>query len=192
MADRELWEARYGRPELIHGNQPSLFLRENSDLLPRGGLALDIAAGEGRNALYLAGRGFEVIAVDISTRALEKCRAQASVRGLAVAAAALDLTRFTMPADRFDLIVNFNYLQRDLAPAITDALRPGGVLVFETLTVAHLRWKPDFNPEFLLRAGELPTMFRRLRLIKYREADLESPGAGGSKRSVAGLVARKD
>jgi SAM-dependent methyltransferase len=193
MADRELWEKRYGTSELIHGLEPSDYLRANSDLLPRGGLALDLAAGEGRNALYLAGRGFEVIALDISLCALEKCRGLARSRGLSVAASAVDLTRFTIPPGRFDLIVNFNYLERGLAPAITGALRPGGLLVFETLATGHLRWKPDFNPEFLLRPGELVAMFRQLRIIKYREADIETVSGGRvSRRSVASLIAGRD
>jgi SAM-dependent methyltransferase len=174
---------------MVHGREPSAFLIENAGLLPRAGTALDIAAGEGRNAVFLATQGLDVIAIDISLRALEKCRQFAREQNVEVAVAAVDLKRFAIGLESFDCIVNFNYLQRDLAPQIIAALRPGGVLVFETLTREHLRWKPDFDPEFLLREGELAEMFRALRVVKYREATIE---AGESFRSVAGIIARKE
>lgn len=182
--DRERWEARYEAEDFVHGVEASEFLRENCHLLPRSGLALDVAAGEGRNAAFLAGIGLSVIALDISLRALKKCRRLANV-----SAAVVDLTQFSLPRDRFDLVINFYYLNRDLAPEITSSLRRGGLLVFETLTVAHLRWKPDFNPEFLLRSGELLELFSGLRVIKYREIDLQTDRG---PRSVASLIARKE
>jgi len=193
MADRELWEKRYETPEFIHGADPSDYLRANCELLPRSGLALDLAAGEGRNALYLAERGLEVIALDISIRALEKCRQVARARRLEVYTATVDLTQFLIPQNKFDVIVNFNYLQRDLAENMAAGLRSGGLLIFETLTTRHLRWKPDFNPEFLLSPGQLAGLFPSLRLIKYRETDMEVINTGRrSMRAVASLVARKD
>ena len=101
-----------------------------------------------------------------------------------IEAAAVDLTSFIIPPKAFDVIVNFNYLQRDLASGIIEGLKPGGLLVFETMTMDYLRYKPDFNPDFLLRPGELVQMFRGLHLIKYRESILQT-------RAVASLMARK-
>jgi SAM-dependent methyltransferase len=100
-----------------------------------------------------------------------------------------DLNSFVIPAGIFDVVINFNYLQRDLAPHITAALKPGGVLIFETLTVDHLRHKPDFSPDYLLNRGELLEMFRGLHLMKYREAEIQ---ARHSARSVASLLAVKN
>lgn len=193
MADRELWEKRYASPERIHGAEASEFLSANRELLPRRGLALDLAAGEGRNAIFLSKIGLNAIALDISVRALEKCLLLANEKSAPVEVAAVDLKRFDIPESHFDLIVNFNYLERGLAPKITAGLKPGGVVVFETLTTDHLRWKPDFNPDFLLGRGELARMFEGLHLIKYRETDLEivTPERA-SRRSVASLIARKD
>ncbi len=187
MSDKAKWDARYSGVE-IFPRQPSDFLRENRDALPRCGLALDLAAGAGRNAVFLAERGIEVIALDISEVALQKCLQFARERKTTVAAAVVDLKYFNIPANSLDCIVNFNYLQRDLAPQITAGLRPGGVLIFESFTADHLRWKPDFNADFLLRPGELKEMFRNLRLIKYREATVQS---GQGFKSVASLAATK-
>ena len=192
MADREHWEKKYDSPEMIHGARASEFLQANTSMLPRRGMALDIAAGEGRNSILLAEHGLEVIALDISVRALEKCLLLANDRNARVEVAAVDLTGFTIPPAHFDVIVNFNYLEPRLVPSIIEGLKPGGFLVFETLTVDHLRWKPDFNPAYLLRRGELALMFRALHLIKYRETDIEiSKTEQPSRRSVASLIARK-
>ncbi|MEW6207242.1 MAG: methyltransferase domain-containing protein [Acidobacteriota bacterium] len=187
MTDKAKWEARYASAEKFL-RSPSAFLRENRDLLPREGLALDLAAGAGRNSVFLAQRGLEVIALDISERALQRCLQLARDRSARVYAAVLDLKRFDIPANSFDCIVNFNYLQRDLAPQITEGLKEGGLLVFESLTLEHLRWKPDFNADFLLRPGEVKEMFRDLLLLRYREATIRY---GQVWRSVASLAARK-
>ena len=93
------------------------------------------------------------------------------------------------PPDAFDVIVVFNYLQRGMMPEIISGLKPGGLLIFEAMTTGQLRWKPDFNPDYLLKPGELVQFCKGLHLIKYREADIPS---GQSLRSVASLVARKE
>ena len=184
MSDKAKWDKRYDTNEVIGGPGPSSFLYGNAEILPASGLALDIAAGQGRNSIFLAKRGLDVVALDISIRALEKCISLARAASVRIEAAAVDLTSFIIPPKAFDVIVNFNYLQRDLAAGIVQGLKPGGLLVFETMTVDYLRYKPDFNPDFLLRPGELVQMFRGLHLIKYRESVLQT-------RAVAGLVARK-
>ncbi|HEU4390039.1 MAG TPA: class I SAM-dependent methyltransferase [Blastocatellia bacterium] len=189
MTERQHWDVRYEGADCLHGFEPSEFLVENTNLLPGRGLALDVASGEGRNAIYLAECGYQVIALDISTRGLTKCVHVARNRNLPLDAAAVDLGEFPLPESWFDVIVNFNFLQRDLATRIAGALKPGGVVVFETLTTRHRTWKPDFNPAYLLEPGELPTLLAGLRLLKYREADI---GDAERPRSVASLISRRD
>jgi SAM-dependent methyltransferase len=189
MTERSKWDERYNASHLINGTAPSDFLASVAGYLPQCGTAFDLAGGEGRNSIFLAERGLEVVAIDISMRALEKCLRIARERGVSVDAAAADLTQFVIPGNSLDVIVNFNYLERSLAAMIIDGLKPGGLLVFETLTEDHLKWKPDFNPQFLLKRGELLGVFRGLHLLKYRETDLVSPT---SARSVASLLAKKD
>ena len=184
MSDKLKWDKRYDTNEMIGGSAPSSFLYSNAESLPASGLALDIAAGQGRNSVFLAKRGLTTIALDISIRALEKCISLARASNVQIEAAAVDLTSFNIPSKAFDVIVNFNYLQRSLTPEIIAGLKPGGLLVFETMTMDYLRYKPDFNSDFLLRPGELVQMFRGLHLIKYRESILQT-------RAVASLIARK-
>jgi len=188
MKDKERWEARYDKPDRVYGTVPSDFLRAKIDNLPGEGLALDIASGEGRNSVFLAERGLEVIALDISESALRRCLSLARERGVNVMTAVVDLTQFQIPKESFHTIINFNFLDRSLAAQMIDGLRPRGLLLFETMTIDQLRWKPDFNPEFLLSEGELQRMFSGLEIIEYAEKTIPS---GDSFRCVASLLARK-
>ncbi len=168
---------------------PASFLVEQRHLLPRGGKALDVAMGTGRNALYLASLGYEVTGVDVSGVAVERCRQEAARRGLGIEAVQADLESYGLAPAAYDIVINFYYLQRDLAPQIEGALRPGGVLVFESFTREQRQfgWGPQ-NDEFLLRPGELREMFVGLEVLAYREGLVESDR--GTK-AVAGLVGRK-
>jgi SAM-dependent methyltransferase len=189
MSERERWNQRFDSPEMVLGDRPSDFLVSCAAELPRGGLALDLAAGEGRNSIFVAERGLEVVALDISERALSKLRNTASAAGAPILPAVVDLQNHPLPSVCFDAVLVFNYLNRQLAGPIARSLKPGGVLIYETLTIDYLRWNPDFNPKYLLKRGELSRMFPTLRLIKYRESDV---AAGKHRRSVASLLARKE
>lgn len=183
------WDERYrGQDAVPRG--PATWLTRNVALLPPGGRALDVATGTGRHALYLAERGYQVTGVDISPVAVERCRQEAARRGLAVEAVCADLAAWDWPALAFDVVLNFYFLQRDLCPRMETALRPGGVLVFETFTVAqrNFGWGPT-EEDFLLRPGELTSLFPTLETLAYREATVEEDERG--PKAVAGLVARK-
>ena len=182
------WDERYregrGMPD-----EPSALLVENRALLPTGGRALDIAMGSGRNAIYLASQGFRVTGVDVSTVAIELCREKADRLGLAVEAIVADLQDYRLPAETYDLIINFHYLQRSLADPIVRALKRGGLLVFESFTVDQLRYSyGPKDPAFLLHPGELREMFAGLDTLLYFEGVIE--GDRGPK-AVAQLIARK-
>ena len=182
------WDERYrqgaGMPE-----EPSGLLVENRALLPAGGSALDIAMGSGRNALYLASLGFRVTGVDVSRVAVELCREKAARLGLAVEAIVADLEGYRLPVDAYDLVINFHYLQRSLAGPIVEALKRGGVLVFESFTIDQLQhgYGPK-DPAFLMRPGELWEMFAGLETLLYFEGVVE--GDRGPK-AVAQLIGRK-
>jgi tellurite methyltransferase len=188
MDDRIKWEERYNRSDSVYAGQASEFLSSNAAFLPRRGMALDLASGEGRNSIFLAERGLHVIAVDVSVRALDRCLRRARECNLEVDVAAVDLTLFPVPPKVFDVVVVFNYLQRSLAPAIMGGLKSGGLLIYETLTTDHLMQNPEFNREFLLKRGELAGLFRGLHIFKYRETVLSG---SQSRRAVASLIARK-
>jgi SAM-dependent methyltransferase len=154
------WDERYAKAELEWGAKPNRFLvQEAGDLRP--GRALDIAAGEGRNALWLAEQGWIVTAVDFSSVAIDKARRLGAERGVDVEWVVADVLTYD-PVDDFDLVVVF-YLQLD-RPAMQkvltkamSALRKNGTL----LVVGHDRTNPmngvggPQDPTILLDADEL-------------------------------------
>ena len=100
-----------------------------------------------------------------------------------------DLSRFRLPDNTFDLICNFYYLDRHLCLQYYSSLKPGGILLFETLADEMLTIKPDISPERLLKPGEVLGLFSDLDIISYSEGWVNS-GHGGRK-AVASLVGRK-
>ncbi len=149
------------------------------------GLALDVACGSGRNALWLAQRGLDVLGLDRDASRLEVLRGLAAARSLPLRTGLVDLEAGRdIGHGQYAVIVVFNYLQRPLFPAIRRALAPEGLLVYETFTTAHAaRGKPT-NPDFLLRPGELLERVASLQVLRHREGDFEG-------RSLASVVARR-
>lgn len=181
----DAWEARYRSGTHCCGQEPNRFLIENLHRLPSGGRALDLAMGEGRNALFLARQGFHVTGLDRSPTAVGRARERAAQEGLAFEAAVVDLENHVLPRETYDLVVVTLYLQRSLFTPIIEALRPNGMLVYETLTVGQLKYRPH-NPAFLLERGELLDAFGALEILAYRETDDEE-----RQKCTASLLARK-
>lgn len=154
------------------GEQPAPFLREiieSADWPALGGDALDIACGKGRNAIYLAQRGFAVTALDVSTVALAEGQRRAQEQKLTVDWRQCDLEARALDLGQFDLVVNFNYLQRSLFPALRQAVKPGGHVIFETYLVDQAEFGQPKNPNYLLRHNELLESFQGFRVLSYRE-----------------------
>jgi SAM-dependent methyltransferase len=190
-APREKWNRRYEEPGFSpFPDTPAEWLVENRALLGDGGLALDVACGDGRNSRYLAAElGFSVVAVDVSDVAVEALTEAARERGLAVEARVVDLEAEPLPRGEYDVIVNLNFLQRDLFPALAAGLRPGGLLVFETFSEADVgELGKRFDPRFVLAPNELLHAFPGLRVRHYREGVAVRRG---EPCGVAGLVAER-
>lgn len=187
---RERWNERRSAASFEpFPDTPADWLVEHGALLGSGGRALDVACGDGRNALYLARLGFEVDALDISDVAIEALRTAAEERSLAIHPRVVDLDRESPAAESYDVVVNFNYLQRDLFGALEQALRPGGWLVFETFGRAHLEeLGRSMNEHYVLGDNELLHAFPGLRVRRYREGVVA--GETGP-RGIASLVARR-
>jgi SAM-dependent methyltransferase len=100
----------------------------------------------------------------------------------------VDLTELDLPSGKFDVIMNFYYLQRSLWDKYRRWLLPGGILVFETLTLDMLKYQPDIEPEYLLQPDELLTGFRDFEILEYREGERVS--SSGRRSAIASLVAR--
>lgn len=170
-SDLERWDRKYAAGEGPAHFEPRRFLIHHRHLLT-GGRALDVACGFGGNALYLAARDYQVHAVDASRVALDQARAEAVRRGLQIGFFQADLTRWSVPQEHYDLIAVFYYLNRDLMPQLAAGLRPGGLLFQANRNRQFLTIRPGFNPDFLLKPGEL----RRLALQAGLEVLLCSDG----------------
>ncbi len=164
--------------------EPEPFLVENLSLIPHG-LALDIAAGRGRNSFALARHGTTVVAVDYSEEAIEALAASARRERLAVFPVVADFGKFPIGETRFDAIVNINFLDRHLFPIFTRALRPGGVLLVDTFLIDQAEIGHPRNPDYLLRHYELRDLLAELELVRYREALVVYPDDSRAWRASA-------
>lgn len=125
------WDKRFSGNRFALGKEPNPFLKRHIKLLPRG-KALDIAAGEGRNSVFLAKNGFEVDAVDISEIGLKKAKRLARQLNVNINTILADLDHYKIEKGKYDLITNFYFLKRSLIPRIKDGLKRGGYVIFET------------------------------------------------------------
>jgi SAM-dependent methyltransferase len=132
--------------------------------------ALDLAMGGGRHAILLGRAGYDTFGVDIDLDALRDARRAAAAAAIALRAWRADLTEYPLPARSFDLLVVVRYLQRDLFGSLREAMRPGGVVLYETFTTAQrlLGWGPR-SADHLLEPGELMQRFDGFDVLFYEE-----------------------
>ena len=144
-------------------------LTENEFLLPITGTALDLACGIGANAIFLAEQGLAVTAWDISVVAIDKLTTYAVQQGLDINACQQNIVAESFIKCCFDVIVVSRFLDRTLSDAIIGALKPDGLLFYQTFTREKTSPKPPNNPDYLLAENELLTLFSPLRIVFYRE-----------------------
>jgi dihydroneopterin aldolase len=187
--------------DVIPEPKPAEFLLESVKFL-RKGTILDVAAGRGRNALYLASLGFAVDAVDRDEQALLELADLAKQRQLtnvsiqpinleqeAIRTAALDNERYNA---RYDGVLVFFYLYRPLFPALIRALKPGGVLIYETFLIDnHFHYQHPRRKEFCLEHNELLRLTQGLRILQYEEGQHEEDHGYSDKPFTARLIAQK-
>ncbi len=188
-ADQIRWDKRFGRKEFALGKEPNPFLKKHIRILLKG-KALDIASGEGRNAVYLAQHGFEVDALDISEKGLKKAQKLAREQGVKINTFLVDLGQYEIEKERYDLIANFYFLKRRLIPRIKKGLKKGGRVIFETYLLEHrtLGTGGPKQAKYFLKPNELLRLFKNFRILFYREGIFKE---GGRKKAVASLIAEK-
>jgi len=188
-ADRIRWDEQHKQTR--SSGEPSAFLREviesNAWQLPRG-RALDVACGQGRNSLYLAEQGYAVGAIDISAAVLRSGREKAEAKRLPIEWRREDLEQINLSAAVYDLVINFNYLQRSLVPQIKTSLKAGGVAIFETYLIDQKEFGHPKNLDYLLGHNELLDWFRDFRVLYYREGKFSD---GGEPAYRARILAQK-
>jgi len=166
--------------------RPAPFLEHVLPRLPRGRV-LDVAAGAGREAVFLALHGFEVQAWDHDPEALARASALARRHGVRIETVVSDLERtdLELPRARFAVVMCFRFLHRPLFARLEAAVAPGGVLVYETFRLGQEKFGRPLRRQFLLEGGELSTAFPSLDVEQYAECE----PAGGP--ITARLLARR-
>ena len=189
--EKSMWNQKYSEGSHASLEPDPLLVAAYAEFLTgnRPGAALDVAGGVGRHAIWLAQRGWRVQLMDISEVGVKQADENAKQTGTAssIITEVRDLNSAqALGLEQYDLIVVFFYLQRELFPALTAALKPGGHLIYKTYTTAQQRFSGGpSHPMFLLQPNELLHAFNsmRVRVLHYHETI--------SQKGVAELVARK-
>jgi 2-polyprenyl-3-methyl-5-hydroxy-6-metoxy-1,4-benzoquinol methylase len=186
--ERTSWDRRYR--EGSHGSQePDSFLvRSYSEfiepLFPKGGVALDVAGGVGRHAIWMAQHGWRVTLSDISEVGIAKARESAGEFEKKIDFEVRDSSSFSAESKQYDLIMVFFYLERTIFPELVKALRPGGLLLYKTYTRLHPKFgRGPTHPMHLLEENELLRSFPGLTVLHYHETVRD--------RGIAEFVGRK-
>ena len=189
--DQRRWDEKHAGKR---GDEPpSVFLTEifaspSWQIAP--GRALDVATGTGRNACFLAERGFSVDAMDISEVALQEARKTAEAKGLTINFVQADLEQAALPTDAYNLIISFNFLERSLIPKMKHALKLGGHIIFDSYLVDQRVLGHPKNPAYLLGHNELLELFRDFRVLYYREGQFVEQGNAAYRAGLFGQKVR--
>jgi SAM-dependent methyltransferase len=196
---RQMWEDRFGHSNYLFGTEPNDFLREAASDLPLGDV-LCLAEGEGRNAVFLAGLGHRVSAVDLTQAGVDKTRRLAEERGVTVDAVTGDLADFELGEGRWDTIVSIfahtpPTIRVRVHSLIHSALRPGGRLILESYTpdqIGRGTGGPSV-PELTMTLAGLRTELEGLTILHGAELEravIEGPGHTGMASVVQVIAIR--
>jgi SAM-dependent methyltransferase len=201
VSEYERWEDRYRVPDYVFGTEPNYFLVSCKALLPRSGKALAVADGEGRNGIWLAEQGLEVLSLDFSPSAQQKARALAKQRGVTLTVAQADVHTWDYPEAAFDVVVEiFTQFSTPAERAkkwagMRKALKRGGLLIVQGYTPKQLQYGTGGpkQVENLYTRAMLEEAFRDFRDMKIVEEEIEiyEGTSHGGMSAVINLTARK-
>jgi len=191
----DFWNSRYAEPGYAYGTEPNAFLVSQKKYLKPGGKALAVADGEGRNGVWLAQQGLDVLSVDISEIGLCKTHELAADRGVAIRTEKADLITWQWPVQKFDIVVAIYAhfppeVRARLHRRMFEALKPGGVLILEAFTPEQLKYKTGGPPvaEMLYTADMLHIDFAGGEILHIEEVITEL--AEGKYHRGPGAVVR--
>jgi SAM-dependent methyltransferase len=149
MAETEFdrWQRRFAEPGYLFGTTPNAFLKSKASLLPKRGTALSIADGEGRNGIFLAEQGLDVLAMDFSPEAQAKARKLASERGVTLRVEQADISEWIWTPAAFDVVVGIFFQfaappeRKKIFVGIKRTLKPGGLLLMQGYRPKQLEYK---------------------------------------------------
>jgi SAM-dependent methyltransferase len=201
MSEFERWESRFAAPDYVFGKAPNAFLKSQAHLFKRGQKALSIADGEGRNGVFLAEHGLDVLSLDFSPNAIAKAETLARERGVALRIERADIFNWFWPTAAFDVVAGifFQFAPPDLRQQVFDnvkkTLKPGGLLLIQGYRPKQLEYKTGgpSQVENLYTREMLETAFKDFASLEIKEHDsLVDEGAGHKGLSaLIDLVARK-
>ncbi|MBO9587118.1 cyclopropane-fatty-acyl-phospholipid synthase family protein [Devosia sp.] len=195
------WDDRYSRDEYVFGEAPNAFLAAQGHLLPKSGKALAIADGEGRNGVWLAEQGLDVVSIDASPVGLDKAKKLAAKRRVPLQTHLLDIADYDWPKDRFDVVAGIFFqfagpeLRDEIFAGMIETLKPGGLLILQGYGPRQLEYKTG-GPgilENLYTEALLAEKFAALEILHLSDEDRElAEGLTHVGRShVVDLVGRK-
>jgi SAM-dependent methyltransferase len=194
-----MWNERYAGDDYVYGTEPNSFLAEHAQRL--AGPVLSLAEGEGRNAVFLAALGLEVLGVDLSDVGLAKAQKLAAARGVTIRTEVADLGLYEPSANTFGAVISIfahlpSNIRRRLYPRVERSLKPGGVMLLEAYTAAQLPKTTGGpkDPDMLMSAAGLRKEFPELEVILAQELDRDVKEGGhrlGGVGSVVQFIARK-
>ncbi|MGH6670892.1 MAG: class I SAM-dependent methyltransferase [Xanthobacteraceae bacterium] len=201
LNEYQRWEARYAVPEYAFGKEPNHFLASCRPLLPRSGKALAVADGEGRNGVWLAEQGLDVVSIDFSPSAQKKANALAVERGVHVDFWQTDVHKWDYPPDAFDVVAEvFTQFSSPAQRAVKwagmrRALKPGSLLIVHGYTPKQLEYGTGGprDLDHLYTAALLRHAFGDYRDLKIveEEREIHEGASHGGMSAMIGLTARK-
>ena len=201
QAEHDRWQERYGAPGYLFGTAPNAFVKQQAHLLRKGQTALAIADGEGRNGVFIAEQGLDVLSLDFSPNAQAKARKLAADRGVTLRVEQADVINWSYPADSFDVVaaIFFQFATPDerekIFAGIKRTLKKGGLLLLEGYTPKQLEYKTGgpSKIENLYTRDMLEKAFGDFSSLDIREYDAEiHEGAGhGGMSALIDVVAVK-
>ena len=201
MSEYERWQGRYGVPDYIFGKGPNYFIASCKDLLPKSGKALAVADGEGRNGVWLAEQGLEVVSLDFSQVGQEKAAALAKEHGVTMQIVNGDVHTWDYPENAYDVVAEiFTQFsspdERKLKwDGMKKTLKPGGLMIIQGYTPKQLEYKTG-GP------GKLENLYTRAMLeeafagftdmnIVEEELEMHEGSGHGGMSAVVNFTARK-
>ena len=173
-----MWNERYGSDDFAYGTEPNSFLAENAKLLT--GPVLSLAEGEGRNAVFLASLGLDVLGVDGSEVGLAKAQKLADSKGVAIRTEVADLATYQPPANFYGSVVSISAhlpsdVRRRLYPLVEQCLKPGGIILFEAYSKSQLSRNTGGpkDPDMLMTAVDIQKEFPNCEVLLCHEIERE-------------------
>lgn len=195
------WDERYAQEGYLFGEQPNAFLARQKHRLESRVRALAVADGEGRNGVWLAEQGLDVVSIDGSPAAQDKARRLAERRGVEITCELADLTSWTWPDQAFDVVAGIFIqfagpdLRSRMFRGMQQALRPGGLLLLQGYRPEQLAYGTGGPSavENLYTEGMLREAFANMQILELTAYDaLLSEGSGHAGMSaLIDLVARR-